>query len=201
MHITLHYTPGTRAIRPRWLLEELDIPYELNRLDLYGGECNKPEYKAIHPLGQVPALEINGQIQLESGAMLHWLADHFIATELAPTPGDPTRINYEQWMFFTPGTLEPPAFYAILHSKILPKAQRIEDFVPWAMQRYLQSVEVVDNALDGKTFLLGDKFSAADIMVGSTLMWIPDALLDFPCLQEYVNRLKERDAFIRATKD
>jgi glutathione S-transferase len=69
------------------------------------------------------------------------------------------------------------------------------------MQRYLQSVEVVDNALDGKTFLLGDKFSAADIMVGSTLMWIPDALLDFPCLQEYVNRLKERDAFIRATKD
>lgn len=197
MHITLHYTPGTRAIRPRWLLEELEVTYDLKMIDLFGGEAERPEYQAIHPLGQVPALEINGQIQLESGAMCHWLADHFIAGGLAPTPGDPSRVNYEQWMFFAPGNLEPPAFYALLHSKILPEAQRVEPFVPWAMQRYLKAVETVDQALNGKAYLLGDKFTAADIMIGSTLMWITDALKDYPALQDYTGRLQQRSAYIR----
>lgn len=199
MHITLHYTPGTRAIRPRWLLEELEITYDLKTVDLFDGGGNSPEYKAIHPMGLVPALEINGQVQLESGAMCHWLADHFIAAGLAPTPDDPTRINYEQWMFFAPGTLEPPAWLVVLHSKILPETQRVDSVVPWAMKRYLAAVKSLGETLNGKKYLLGDTFTAADIMVGSTLMWIPDALNDYPTMQDYTDRLKQRGAYIRAT--
>ena len=103
-------------------------------------------------------------------------------------------------MFFAPGNLEPPAFYALLHSKILPEAERIEAIVPWARQRYLQSVAVIDNALGGNDYLLGDDFTAADIMVGSTLMWLPDSLNNFPQLQAYVDRLQQRKACIRAVK-
>lgn len=199
MHITLHYTPGTRAVRPRWLLEELDIPYDLNTIDLFHGGGDSARYRAIHPLGLVPALQINGQVQLESGAMCHWLADRYIAAGLAPTPDDPARIRYEQWMYFAPGTLEPPAWYALLHAKMLPASQRIESIVPWALQRYADAVETVDAALNGKACLLGERFSAADIMVGSTLMWIPEALDQCPTLRQYVERLQQRPAYQRAT--
>ena len=199
MQITLHYTPSTRAIRPRWLLEELDVSYQLKTLDLFAGKGNTPEYKAIHPLGYVPALEINGQIQLESGAMCQWLADHFIAAGLAPTPGDPPRIKYQQWMYFTPGTLEPPAWLILMHSRVLPEEQRVDSIIPWASERYQGILEVVNDALDGRSYLVDDSFTAADIMTGSTLMWVPETLENFPDLQAYVERLQQRDAFKRAS--
>ncbi len=201
MHITLYYTPGTRALRPRWLLEELDITYDLKTIDLFSGAGNTPEYKAIHPMGLVPALEINGQVQLESGAMCHWLADHFIAAGLAPTPGDPTRINYEQWMFFVPGTLEPPAWLMVMHASILPEPQRVDAIIPWATKRYLSAVNTLDTSLNGKPYLCGDHFTAADVMAGSTLMWLPEILKKHPNLQDYVDRLKQRDSYARAIAD
>lgn len=201
MQIVLHYTHRTRAIRPRWLLEELQVPYRLELVDLFGGGANTPEYRRIHPLGRVPALEIDGRIQLESGAMCHWLADRFPAAGLAPAAEDARRIAYEQWMFFVPGTLEPPAWLVTLHTKILPPAQRIEAVVPWARERYLEAVRVLDDALDGRTYLLGDRFSAADILVGSTLMWLPDALEPFVRLRDYVGRLRGREAFLRAASE
>lgn len=200
MHITLYYTPGTRALRPRWLLEELGLDYDLETVDLFGGQGRTPGYRAIHPLGQVPALRVNGDVLIESGAICHWLADHYAGAGLAPPHGDPARIRYEQWMAFAPGSLEPPSFYALLHSRILPEAQRVPAFVPWAQERYAQAVGAVADALGDRTWLLGDRFTAADIMVGSTLMWLPDALAGHPNLRGYVGRLKERDAYRRATR-
>jgi len=199
MHITLYFTPGTRAIRPRWLLEELEIKYDLVNIDLRGGAAQTPEYLAVHPLGQVPAMRINGQAMIESCAMCHWLADHFAGAGLAPAHGDSNRIRYEQWMAFAPGTLEPPAFYALLHSRILPEDQRIPAILPWVRERYARAVAVVAAAMDEKAYLVGDQFSAADIMVGSTLMWLPDVLEDHPNLRAYLMRLKQRPAFQRAT--
>jgi glutathione S-transferase len=199
MHITLYFTPGTRAIRPRWLLEELEVKYDLEIIDLFGGEGQKPQYRAVHPLGQVPAMRINGQLMLESGAMCHWLADHYAGVGLAPPHGDPTRIPYEQWMAYAPGSLEPPGFYALLHSRILPEDRRIPAIVPSLMKRYARAVAVVAEALAEKAYLLGDRFSAADIMVGSTLMWLPDVLADHPNLGAYVDRLRQRPAYRRAT--
>jgi len=200
MQITLHYTPGTRAARPRWLLEELGIPYELNVVDLFAGGGRSVEYRAVHPLGQVPALEVDGEIQIESGAICHWLADRFSDRGFAPSPDDPARAAYEQWMFFVPGSLEPPAFYAALHSRLLPESQRVAAIVPWCMKRYLKAVGVVGAALAGKRYLVGDKFTAADIMVGTTLIWVPDALKSRPILQDYVERLRQRPAYVRATQ-
>jgi glutathione S-transferase len=198
MDIKLYYTPQTRSLRPRWLLEELGLPYRLQPIDLFGGEAQMPAYLRINPLGAVPAMEIDGEVMLESGAMCHWLADVYPEKNMAPALHSPVRRAYEQWMFFAPGTLEPPIFYAALHASILPDAQRVAAFVPWAMQRHAASIKVVNAALGTADYLIANTFSAADIMVGSILMWKHEMLQDYPALQVYVSRLKQRSAYQRA---
>ncbi len=199
MQIKLYYTPRTRALRPRWLLEELQLPYELHNIDLFGGEGETPEYKRIHPHGAVPAVEIDGEPMIESGAICHWLSDHFPEKNLSPSFDDPLRRRYEQWMFYVPGTLEPLPFSIILHSSILPETKRVPEIVGWATKQYLHTLKVLENELSDKTFLLGDSFSSADIMAGSTLMWLPDLLRHYPALRAYTERLQNRDAYRKAT--
>lgn len=198
MEIKLYYTPHTRSLRPRWLLEELGLRYQLIPIDLFAGEAESEHYRQINPLAAVPAVEIDGEVMLESGAICHWLADRFINKKLAPALDSAERRRYEQWMFFVPGTLEPPAFYALLHSKILPEENRVTAIVPWTMQRYDSVIKVVNDALEGNNYLMGDQYTAADILVGSVLMWLPDALQAYPALQTYSEKLKQRLAYQRA---
>jgi len=193
MDIELFYTPHTRAARPRWLLEELEVPYRLHPVDLFAGERNP-----AHPLGAVPSLRVDGMTLFESGAICHWLADRYPDRGLAPARDDPQRPGYEQWMFFTPGTLEPPGFDIVLHSSILPEAQRVPAIVPFAEKRYRRVLRMLSNELDHGGYLLGERFSAADIMVGSTLSWLPGLLVPFPSLRAYVDRLTTRPAWQRA---
>jgi len=191
--IELFHTPHTRSVRVRWLLEELDIPYRLRAVDLFGGERNP-----AHPLGSVPALRVDGETLIESGAICHWLADRYPAAGLAPAPAAAVRSRYEQWMFFVPGTLEPPAFDILLHTEILPPARRIGAILPFARKRYYAVLKVLDAELAQQDYLLGSQFSTADIMVGSTLMWLPGMLQNYPVLQAYIDRLGARPARLRA---
>ena len=199
MDITLYYTPKTRSLRPRWLLEELKIPYKIQPVDLFGGEGQSEEYRKINPLGAVPAIKVNDKIMLESGAICHWLADFFSDAGLAPSVSDISRMDYEKWMYFSQATLEMPPWLVILHSQILPQDSRVEDIVPWARQRYQSILPVLQQALMHRDYLLEDGFSTADIMIGSTLMWLPDELANFPELIRYVDRLKQRPAYQKAT--
>ena len=201
MDITLYHTPRTRSLRPRWLLEEMQLPYELRTIDLFGGEGQTPEYRKIHPHGAVPAVEIDGEAMFESAAICHWLSDHFAEKKLAPAFTDPLRRRYEQWMFYVPGTLEPLPFTILLHGTILPEAQRVPDIVPWATRLYRSTLKVLEQELSDKPYLLGDSFSTADIMAASTLMWLPELLHDYPSLQAYTARLQQRDAYARACND
>jgi glutathione S-transferase len=201
MDITLYYTHHTRALRPRWLLEELQLPYRLELIDLFGGGGQTPEYKRIHPHGAVPAMLVDGKPMIESGAMCHWLADRCPERGLAPAIGAPQRMAYEQWMFYVPGTLEPLPFQILLHSRILPEPQRVAGMVPWATRAYLQVLKVVNSELEQRAYLAGDAFTAADVMAGSTLMWLPDLLKNYPALTDYVERLQQRPAYRQAATD
>ncbi len=198
MDIKLYYTPHTRSIRPRWLLEELGIEYELHHIDLFAGGGETPEYKKINPLGAVPALEVDGEVMLESGAMCHWLTDYYSDSGLAPSIDEAGRKSYEQWMIFSQTTLEIQPWMIILHSKILPESQRVEAIIPWARQSYQTTLKVLNDALGGDDYLVGNQFTTADIMVGSTLMFMPDELAEFPSLLAYIERLKKRPALLRA---
>jgi glutathione S-transferase len=96
MNIELYYAPQTRSIRPRWLLEELELPYMLHEMELFDETMRSREYRRIHPLGQIPALRIDGEIMIESVAMCHWLADQFLEKGLAPKHDSDLRKAYEQ---------------------------------------------------------------------------------------------------------
>lgn len=199
MNIKLFYTPGTRAIRPRWLLEELGLDYSLEHIDLFKGAGETAEYKTIHPLGSVPAIEIDGNVMFESGAMCAWLTDLFPEKNLAPEITTVARQQYEQWMYFAPGSLEPPIFYAALHTKILPEEIRIPEIVPWCMDRFDQALQALDSHLKNREYITGNTFTTADIMIGSCVLWAQDHLEKYPVLQKYTTRLTERAAYGRAT--
>lgn len=201
MDITLYYTPRTRSLMPRWLLEEMQLPYKIEAIDLFAGEGESESYRKINPLGAVPALKVDGRLMLESGAICHWLTDQFADKGLAPAISDVARMDYEQWMFFAQASLETSPWIAFLHSRLLPEAQRVEAIVPWAMRYYRRFLKVLNDELTGKEYLLGQQFSTADIMVGAVLMWTPEAIAKYPELIDYVQRLKQRPAYQRATED
>ena len=196
----LYYSPQTRAARPRWMLEEIGAPYELARLDLSKGEHKTPEYLRIHPHGAVPAL-VDGDLTLiESAAICMYLADKFPEKKLAPPVGTPARGLYYQWMLYSMATVEPPLLAVFLNTVMLPEAERSAAAVDKGRTQFADVARVLTNALSGRTFILGEQFSAADVMIGGMLGWaaMMGMLGDLPVLQAYLGRLRERPAFQRA---
>jgi len=197
MELTLYYLPGTRAERVRWILDALGLTYRLKTIELFKGEGQKPDYLRIHPLGQLPALSIDGTVMIESGAIVQWLAESMPESGLAPAVDHPARRTFDQWMYFAVATLEPPAWEMVLHGKILPDTQAVKAIIPFAEQRYVQALAVLEHALSDRDYLVENRFSAADILVGYLLAWFPQQLTAYPRLQEYLARLQQRAAYPR----
>jgi len=199
----LYYAPQTRAVRPRWLLEEIGAPYTLVRLDMSKGEHKMPEYVKIHPHGAVPALVDGDVTMFESAAICAYLADKFPEKRLAPPVGSPARAPYYQWLIYSMATLEPPVLQVFSHTVMLPEAERSAAAAEEGRAKFGQIADVLTQALEGKSFLLGEQFSAADVMIGSTLIWgqMLGLLNDYPVLAAYVGRLAGRPAFQRAHAD
>jgi glutathione S-transferase len=199
----LYYAPQTRAVRPRWMLEELGVPYELVRLDLHKGEHKKPEYMKIHPHGSVPAL-VDGDLALfESAALCLYLADRFPEKRLAPPVGTRERALYYQWMAYALGTLEEALEKIIMNSTGLPEARRKPELVVEGKETLASVARVLTPFLAGKQFFLGDQFTAVDVVLGSGLVWMRmmGHLKGFPEVEAYADRLAARPAFQRANKD
>jgi glutathione S-transferase len=108
MELTLYYMPRTRAERVRWTLDELGLDYRIERIDLFKGEGNRADYRAVHPMGQVPALLVDGQAMFESGAIVQWLAEAIPGSGLAPPLDHPARRAFDQWMYFAATSPERP---------------------------------------------------------------------------------------------
>ncbi len=199
----LYYAPQTRAVRPRWLLEELGAPYTLVRLDMSKNEHKAPEYLKIHPHGAVPALEDGDVRMFESAAICEYLTDKFPDKHLAPAPGTPARARYHQWIVYSVATLEAPILQVFFNTVMLPEAQRSAAAAAEGRTKFAETARVLTQALDGKTYLLGEQFSTADVMIGSTLMWAQmlGLLADQPELAAYVGRLMARPACQRAVAD
>jgi glutathione S-transferase len=197
----LYFAPQTRAGRPRWMLEEIGAPYELVTLNLQAGDQKKPEFLKINPNGAVPAL-VDGDVTLfESGAICQYLADKFPDKKLAPPVGTPARGYYYQWIHFAMSTIEPPLLTLFLHTVMHPEAERIPQLVPPAREQLKNALNVLEHALGGRTFLVGDNLTAADVMVASTLAWAQMiGLLDasLPNTAAYLGRCMGRPAFQRA---
>ncbi len=203
MALKLYYAPRTRSTRPRWVLEELGVPYEIERINMAAGDHKKPEYMAIQPLGAVPAFKDGDQPIFESAAICMHLADKFPDKGLAPAPGTPARAEYYQWIFFGMATMEPVVTTVFQHQVMLPPEKRDPNALDAAKVRYQTILNVISKALSGKQFIAGGKFSVADVVIGSILQWSKamGLLNDNPDLVAYVKTLTERPAFKRAIAD
>ena len=199
----LYYSPQGRAVRPRWLLEEIGEPYELVRLTL--GKDNKtPAYLKINPNSTVPTLVDGDLVLFESAAICQHLADRHPEKRLAPPLGTPARGLYYQWIHYAMSGLEPPLVTIFLHTINKPEAERIPVLVTEARAQLRTVLGVVEQALAGRPFILGDQLTTADVLVGSTLVWAQMMSLlgdDRPATAAYLARLASRPALQRATAD
>jgi glutathione S-transferase len=203
MTLKLYHSSQSRSVRPRWLLEEIGAPYELVRLDMSKQEHKTPEYKRIHPHGAVPALVDGDLAMFESAAICAYLADKFPEAQMAPRIGTPERGRYYQWMVYSIATLEPPVIDIFMNTVMLPEAERSTEAVDKARTKFVEVAQVLENTLGSKPFLLGERFSAADVMIGSSLVWgqFLGLLEGRPVLAEYAQRLSTRPAYQRASAD
>ncbi|WP_224247472.1 glutathione S-transferase family protein [Hyalangium gracile] len=196
----LYYFPQTRGLRARWMLEELAVPYEGAVVNLMKGEQKQPAYLQVHPLGVVPALVDEGQTIIESAAIVMHLADKFPEKGFAPAVGTLERAQYYQWILYAMTEMDPHASAAFVHSHVLPEAQRSPAVVENATKRFKVTAAVVEAHLKGREFLVGNKFSGADVVMGGVLLVASKLGLlgEFPALQAYLGRLVERPAAKKA---
>jgi len=165
--IKLYHAQRTRSIRIVWLLEELSIPYELASVAF-----NPPRYSFEQntPAGKFPVIEDGALMMFESGAILEYLIEKYGNGRLAPAIGSPERGPYLQWVHFAEATALPPIGDLTRHTILLPEAARLPKVAEDGRVRAINALNVVERALGGKQYLVGDEFSGADIMMGYFLM-------------------------------
>jgi glutathione S-transferase len=184
--------PRTRSSRVLWLLAEIGAPYELTKLA--PEERTSAEHVARHPLGRVPALELDdGTIVFESAAICLQLADLHPDAALTAPLGSSERALVYQWVLFAMTELEAPLFRWIREA-----AENLAD--PPSRERFAQASDALQTALKGREWLLGDRFTVADVMCASVLGGAQSRglLTEWPGLQAYVERGEARPAFVAA---
>jgi glutathione S-transferase len=202
--VTLYYSPQSRAIRPRWMLEEIGAPYQLERLNLQAGDQKRPAYLKINPNGTVPAIVDGDLVLFESAAICQYLADKHPEARLAPSLGSPDRARYYQWIHFAMSGLEPPAVNVFLHTMGKPEADRLPAVVEESRRQLAAALRVTEAAVAGRSFIVGDRLTTADVMIGSTLAWAQMMGLigaDLPATTAYLTGLGARPAFQRTMAD
>jgi len=193
--LTLYHAVPSRSMTVHWMLEELGEPYDLEMLDLEAREQKAPEYLAINPMGRVPTLRHRDLIVTETAAICAYLADAFPKAHLDVPVDSPLRGEYYRWLFFSPVTMEP----AFLWKGLGDLTASIE-YRPFAEVEEIAST--LCGALAGRKFIVGDHFTAADVMIGSGIMWgmrMLQVLPEHPELVAYWEGLAGRPAWQRAS--
>jgi glutathione S-transferase len=190
--ITLFHSPNTRSTGALTLLEELGVPYRLHVLNMHAGEQRQPAYLAINPMGKVPAILHGDVLVTEQVAIYLYLADLFPQAELAPGLNDRRRGPYLRWMAFYGACFEPA---------MVDKAMKREPGSP-KMSPYGDFDTVVSTLsaqLDDRPYMVGQEFSALDVLWGTSLQWMTafGLLPATPAITAYLDRVTNRPAFLR----
>ena len=198
--LKLHFAPNSRAGRIAWLLEELGLDYEVNRMDFHPKDLKSDEHRSRHPLGRVPVLE-DGDVSIyESGAIVEYVMARHGEGGLKPAVDAPEFPEYLQWFHYCEGMVMPPMNTVVVHTVLLPPDRRDETVLGQAQRLLGRAVIPVDAALEGREYLIGN-FSAADIMLGHSLFManrlgqVSDEMAN---LKAYVGRIESRPGFQKA---
>src|SRR5450432_265285 len=192
MALVLYHHPFSRAATVLWMFEELGVQYELRFVDLPSGAHKAPDLLALNPMGKLPILADGEQIVTEVAAIGLYLADRYSLGRLAPLTDDPQRGTYLRWALFAPSVIEPGS---------LAKANAWEakpSQAGWGTHEAM--LQTLEFAIQGRDFLLGDRFSMADVIFGGTVRFmLRFKMLDpTPTLTAYAARLDARPALQRA---
>jgi glutathione S-transferase len=192
MSIVLYHHPFTRAAGAVWMLEEVGVEHELRYVDLKAGEHKRPEFLALNPMGKLPVLTDDGTVVTEAAAIGLYLADRYAPDRLAPALDDRARGTYLRWSLFAPSVIEPGSM----------AAAGGWDFKPgqagWG--EHAAMLDAMEHAVSQGDYLLGDRFSMADVIFGGTVRY----MLNFGMLEKraaftgYAERLAARPALKRA---
>ncbi len=194
--ITFYTNPQSRGRIVHWLLEELAVPYDMKILDLEKGEHKQPAYLRINPMGKVPAIVHRGVVVTEAAAICVYLADAYPQAKLAPALDDPQRGTYLRWIFFGAGCIEP----AIVDKLFTRPAVERKSAVGYGS--YEDTLNALEAALTPGPFILGERFSAADVYVGAQVQWgfMVNAIEPRPKFEQYVERIAARPALQKLLK-
>ena len=188
--------PQSRGRLVRWMLEEVGRPYRTEVLE-YGTTMKAPAYRAINPMGKVPAIRHGDVVVTEGAAICAYLADAFPEAGLAPPPGDPRRAPYYRWLFFAAGPLEAAASNQALGFTVPPERERMIGYGTMA-----DVVAALEGVLALGPYLTGDRFSAADLYLGAHLNFgmMFGTIEKRPAFERYVTPLVQRPAAARAAQ-
>jgi glutathione S-transferase len=192
--LTLYHAAPSRSAVTRWMLEEIGEPYDIQFLSLSNGDNRKPDYLAINPMGKVPALKHGDVVIAESAAICTYLADEFPKAKLNVPVGNPERGVYLKWLFFGPSCIEPA-----MMDRAFPRKEEARR-AALGYGDFDTVMDVVAKAVAKGPYLMGEQFTAADVVIGSGLRFgmMFKLLPERPEFTAYVERLAKRPALQRA---
>ena len=194
--LTFYTNPNSRGRIVRWMLEELNLSYDIELMH-FGGNIKSAEFLALNPMGKVPVIKHGDTVVTEDAAICAYLADQFADKGLAPAPDSPERGTYYRWLFFAAGPLEM-ATTAKAYNWHLDS----DNCTSVGCCLYNDTLNALETALAKGPYLCGEQFTAADVYVGSHINWgmLFGTLEKRPAFTEYVERLQKREAAVRANQ-
>lgn len=197
MTMIVHHAPNSRSVRAVWLMEELGLDYEIKFYNLKDLGRNEPDYRKVHPVGRVPAVQDGDITIFESGAIVEYVIERHGGGKLRPATNDPEYANYLTWLHYAEGMLMPQVNIIMVETFFLPPERRNEVNVKRATKLLTGMLTAVDAHMATREYLAGD-FSGADIMTGhacTVAKRLGADISDKPNVAAYIDRISARPAF------
>mgnify|MGYP006272504083 CR=1 FL=1 len=194
--IKLYETPRTRSARCRWVLQELDVPFEAIQVNLSQGEHRQNEFLKLNPYGRVPVLVDDDVILSESIAICLYLADKYKDRGIIPLPGTPERGIHDQWLLFCATEMDQPLWQIRRHTALYPVELCLPEEVAISRNNFKRAADILEAGLGSKSNLTNSGFTVVDIVITQTLIWAAGygLLSDHSKLETYITHHKARNS-------
>jgi len=196
----IHHAPNTRSVRAIWLMEELGLPYDVEKYKLGDPAMRSPDYLKVHPMGRVPALEDNDVTIFESGAIVEYVLSRHGGGRMRPSTDSADFPLYLQWLHYAEGMIMPPVNTIVVETILLPPERRNDDNVNRATKLLSRMLQAVDAHMESRVYIAGE-FSGADIMTGhacTVAKRLGADVSDKPNVEAYIERCNARPALQKA---
>ena len=194
--LKLHFCSNSRAQRVLWILEELKLPYNLNKIKFHPSELKTDEHRKRHPLGRVPVLEDDNITLFESGAIIDYIIERYDNSGLKPKVESSLFPIYLQWYHYCEGMVMPPMNSVVVHTIILPEERRDPEVLRQSKNLLTKSITPINELLSKNKYLIGEKISGVDFMLGHSLFManklgcINESLINIKRYLELINGLE-----------